>query len=510
MSLLPRIPARHAVFYIDSTLSQPTSLLAESRAQTTTALQWADNSDSETGFEIDRALGDGSFSLITTTAANVTTFDDSGLAAGTRYRYRVRATDGVSTTDYSNIVTVVTHSCAIDEGFHREMALPRFDSESGEPPDLSEWEKLLNEMVQKIESRFNKQVVTNAPCDLCVTNGAIIIDCARCDNFEVTVDEDINSISMVHCDAPGTETEIVFKTNAERCITGWPDDVICEDCGTINDRECTDGGAITRRRFSTGNSGRPISEGPGTAPVGGSSGGGGGGTGGGLRIQCEATVGGGDFADANVNPCARMNCGDSSPHLNFRARGGLPPYTWTSVPTLTGGVAQTFLVNIPKGTLTLSPGGTGTDDAGARAYTRGSIEWTNSSGACTVCNNYGTQSYRCDGATFSTCLGSSCCDGNADPDVPDCNNADPTCRRPGQGCNTASDCGAEVTGHCADSQTGAPATFQCDCRTQTQKDSGTCEPCALNIGGDDGGGTVLTVTDSLGTSVSITVDMVPA
>lgn len=56
-------------------------------------LAWTDNSYNETGFKIERALAlAGPYVLITTTAANVVAYTDDGLAAGTPYFYRVRAT----------------------------------------------------------------------------------------------------------------------------------------------------------------------------------------------------------------------------------------------------------------------------------------------------------------------------------------------------------------------------------------------------------------------------------
>jgi hypothetical protein len=65
-------------------------------------LGWQDNSTSESGFEVQRAVGQGgSFSLIATTAAKVKSYSDTkGLAGGTTYCYRVRAfkTTGGKTT----------------------------------------------------------------------------------------------------------------------------------------------------------------------------------------------------------------------------------------------------------------------------------------------------------------------------------------------------------------------------------------------------------------------------
>ena len=73
-------------------------------------LSWADNSNNEGGFEIQRCSGAGcgGFTTLVTVPANSTAFNDTGLAAGS-YSYRVRATpDGSGpTSSWSNTATAV-------------------------------------------------------------------------------------------------------------------------------------------------------------------------------------------------------------------------------------------------------------------------------------------------------------------------------------------------------------------------------------------------------------------
>jgi len=56
-------------------------------------LQWTDNSNSETGFRIERCEGSGcgGFSPLATVGANVKTYSNTGLKASTSYTYRVWA-----------------------------------------------------------------------------------------------------------------------------------------------------------------------------------------------------------------------------------------------------------------------------------------------------------------------------------------------------------------------------------------------------------------------------------
>lgn len=74
-------------------------------------LRWSDRSDSEIGYEVYRSSNPNSgFTRITTTAANVTTFDDSdaSLIPGNAYYYKVRAKKSSSVfSDYSNVAQYV-------------------------------------------------------------------------------------------------------------------------------------------------------------------------------------------------------------------------------------------------------------------------------------------------------------------------------------------------------------------------------------------------------------------
>ena len=76
-------------------LATPVNFRVESRSETTAFLSWTNQHGAGvTGIKIERALGDGAFSVIATlTDLTITTYEDTGLASATRYRYRISVTD---------------------------------------------------------------------------------------------------------------------------------------------------------------------------------------------------------------------------------------------------------------------------------------------------------------------------------------------------------------------------------------------------------------------------------
>jgi len=74
-------------------------------------LVWADRTNVETGYEVYRAIDPaGVWTLVTTTAANATTYTNTSLTANTKYYYRVRArrNTGPAFSEYSNTDVVIT------------------------------------------------------------------------------------------------------------------------------------------------------------------------------------------------------------------------------------------------------------------------------------------------------------------------------------------------------------------------------------------------------------------
>jgi predicted phage tail protein len=91
-----------------SNLAPPSALTAQAISSSQIGLAWTDASNNETGFKISRSLNGTTFAQIATTGANITSYNDTGLAAGTTYYYRVRATNSIGDSAASNIVSATT------------------------------------------------------------------------------------------------------------------------------------------------------------------------------------------------------------------------------------------------------------------------------------------------------------------------------------------------------------------------------------------------------------------
>ena len=92
--------------------SAPSSLSATAASTSQIDLVWRDNSGNESGFKIERAPdvngAPGTYAQIAVVGTNVTGYSDTGLDAGTRYWYRVRAYNGAGNSGYSNAASATT------------------------------------------------------------------------------------------------------------------------------------------------------------------------------------------------------------------------------------------------------------------------------------------------------------------------------------------------------------------------------------------------------------------
>ena len=90
----------------------PSDLSAAAASSSQIDLTWADHSSEEDGFEIQQCQGAGctNFIAMASVGANVVTYSNTGLAANTLYRYRLRAFNSVGASGYSNEAEATTQS----------------------------------------------------------------------------------------------------------------------------------------------------------------------------------------------------------------------------------------------------------------------------------------------------------------------------------------------------------------------------------------------------------------
>lgn len=95
----------------------PSGLTASASSTSQINLSWQDHSSNETGFSIERKTGtDGSYSVIATVGADVTSYLDKGLAPATTYSYHVNAFNVLGSSPYSNETSAATKKASSGGG----------------------------------------------------------------------------------------------------------------------------------------------------------------------------------------------------------------------------------------------------------------------------------------------------------------------------------------------------------------------------------------------------------
>jgi len=93
--------------------SAPSGLLAVPNSSTQINLTWTDAANNETGFKLERKTGvGGTYAQIATPAANATSYSDTGRTSNTQYYYRIRATNAVGDSPFSNEANATTPTSA--------------------------------------------------------------------------------------------------------------------------------------------------------------------------------------------------------------------------------------------------------------------------------------------------------------------------------------------------------------------------------------------------------------
>jgi len=105
-----------ANYYVDvvftptgqSVPAAPSNLTATAASATQINLSWTDNSTNETAFLVERSTDGVNFTQIASLAAGTASYSDTGLASGTHYTYRVRASNAAGNSAYSNTAAATT------------------------------------------------------------------------------------------------------------------------------------------------------------------------------------------------------------------------------------------------------------------------------------------------------------------------------------------------------------------------------------------------------------------
>ena len=464
-------------------MAAPTSPRCEATSIATVDIRWVYAGSA--AIAVYRSTDGTSYAEVTTVVTRVVAgtllYEDTGLATGTKYWYKLSDDTG---STFSSVVTVWTHSCAgpVSDAAS-SLSLPPFLGDDGITAER------LNDMQRRIEAGLAGTNVAPDACTACPVDGAIALDCSSgCINWTIVADEDINSISIDWCEPFDSTIEFIIPPNTTVGICGFP-----AGFGFTGD-ECT------QAPISGGANGRTVAIGT----TGGASGGSvspgktkskpqtnknlnttSGGGAGGAACRCVPRMGG-----LTIKSCTADNslaC-TGAKSLKLIACGGRQPYTWSRTGSvLLKGVSGSVPASTATGgSITVTPPtNSGSGEAGYAYSLQGEIDGL---GAGCVCGGTLAQPFSCGDVGGSIAQGGvGSCGGVAGDIVcassvgnpTDC--ALPLC--PGVG-------GSSFAIHLQ--ARGTPV----DQRTAPMIAAG-CSPCGLNVGA------TVSVTDAIGVVATI-------
>ena len=193
-------------------MAAPTSVRVEATSISTTTLKWTYAGSNNLG--IFRSTNGTDYTLIATELSTVTSYSDTDLDTGTKYWYKI-SDDNEAT--FSDVVTVVTHSCPATTEQIKGSTLPKF------PTDDSITAERLNELIRRLEDGLSGVKIAPDNCITCPTDGAVVVDCTNgCNNWTVIADQHINSVSINWCDQFNGTIKFVVPPNETWGICGFP------------------------------------------------------------------------------------------------------------------------------------------------------------------------------------------------------------------------------------------------------------------------------------------------
>lgn len=451
-------------------MAAPTNVRVEATSISTTVLNWTSGSGNTSVW---RSTDGISYTNITSILPATTTYTDTGLAAETKYWYKLSDDDGAT---FSSVVTVWTHSCGLAGSADSGLQIPDDNVE---------------DLARRVEELFHEKILDATRCLVCQSDGRVVIDCADgCDAFDVLADGDINSVTIQNC-SPDTDVDFLIPPNTTRKICGFP-----RGLGFSGD-ECFQAPIVAGPNGATASirgDGSKTRPGVGVTP---NSGGGGGGA------ACTCVPGRNNaLVIKSCNANNSLNC-TSTKSLKLIACGGKGPYSWTKTGsvTLTGPQAGATAGSTAEGsTVTVRPPTNSGSAVAGNAYTLYYLYCQQQGSGAGVCagvkfNVFDWRKYGCNDVATTSCTGNTV-DGTGcavSPTSPckagDC---DSNC--------TSGNCSGLQAFRGADTPCAHDANLSgggmCDTRSAGMISNG-CNPCGLQAGA------TVTVTDALGTQVTI-------